>query len=302
MANITGKAQPPRIHRSKQKMEIAPYLFILPALVIYVLFNLGPAFSAVILSFFKWNILAPTSEFVGFAHYTHVLQDSIFWKALQHNGVFLLLGVAVPVSVGFVLAVLIAETRTGRTLYRTLNFLPAIFSGVVVAYVWKWIYNPIVGVLTIGLKSIGLGFFAMSWLGDARIALFSVFAPYAWSIYGTSMVIFLAGLQNIDRELYDAADMDGANLLQKTFFITIPLLREVFTFEISLRILSALSIFSLIYIMTNGGPYYAAEVVGTYIYRNIGDLELGWATAAATINAIIVTVISLTFIRLMERK
>jgi raffinose/stachyose/melibiose transport system permease protein len=153
-----------------------------------------------------------------------------------------------------------------------------------------------------GLKSIGLGFLAMSWLGDSRIALFSVFVPYAWSIYGTSMVIFLAGLQNIDRDLYDAAHMDGANYIQRTFFVTIPLLRDVFTFEVSLRILSALSIFSLIYVLTNGGPFYATEVMGTYIYRNIGELELGWATAAATINAIVVTVVSLTFIHLRERE
>jgi raffinose/stachyose/melibiose transport system permease protein len=116
------------------------------------------------------------------------------------------------------------------------------------------------------------------------------------------MVIFLAGLQNIDRDLYDAAHMDGANYIQRTFFVTIPLLRDVFTFEVSLRILSALSIFSLIYVLTNGGPFYATEVMGTYIYRNIGELELGWATAAATINAIVVTVVSLTFIHLRERE
>ena len=195
-----------------------------------------------------------------------------------------------------------AEIGKGRTFFVPRSSLPAIFSGVVIAYVWKWIYHPFAGILNQLLDLLGLEFLTQSWLGDTRIALFSTFAAYAWASYGYSMVIFLAGLQAIDPEIYDAATIDGVNFWQKLFYITVPNLRDVFTFVITLRILTAMGVFDVIFILTGGGPYYATDVIAVYIYRMIGNYEMGWATASATINALIIVTMSVFFMRLRERE
>jgi raffinose/stachyose/melibiose transport system permease protein len=270
--------------------------------VLYLIFNLAPTAGSVILSFFRWNFLTPTTEFVGLAHYSFVLSDPQFWNALGHNLIFLALAVLVPVWLGFVLAVCIYEIYIGRSVYRLLLFLPAIFSGVVVAYVWKWIYHPFAGILNPTLDAVGLGVLKQSWLGNANIALYSTFAAYAWASYGYSMVILLAGLQAIDSEIFDAARIDGVNFWQKLVYITLPNLRDVFTFVITLRIFTAMTVFGVIFVLTGGGPFYSTDVVDVYIYRMISDFQMGWASAAATINAVIIVVMSTAWIRWRERR
>ena len=291
-----------RANRETRRRNLVPYLFLVPALILYGVFNLGPVLATIILSFFKWDLLTPTSTFAGLNNYRFIVQDKQFWNALYHNVIFLSLAVIIPVWVGLFLAVCMAEIGRGRTIFRSALFLPAIFSGVVIAYVWKWIYHPFAGVLNQLLSATGLGFLTQSWLGDPRIALLSTFVAYAWASYGYSMVIFLAGLQAIDPEIYDAATIDGVNFWQKLFYITVPSLRDVFTFVITLRILTAMGVFDVIFILTGGGPYYATDVIAVYIYRMIGNYEMGWATAAATINALIIVTMSVFFMRLRERE
>ncbi len=227
---LSGKPSATR-KRSFRRVNLVPYLFLLPALIIYGIFNLGPVLATIVLSFFKWELLTPTSNFAGLANYNFIVRDKQFWNALYHNVIFLTLAVVIPVWVGLFLAVCMAEIGKGRTFFRSALFLPAIFSGVVIAYVWKWIYHPFAGILNQLLALVGLGFLTPSWLGDPRIALLSTFAAYAWASYGYSMVIFLAGLQAIDPEIYDAATIDGVNFWQKLFLITVPNLQDVFTFS-----------------------------------------------------------------------
>ncbi|MCC7353601.1 MAG: sugar ABC transporter permease [Anaerolineae bacterium] len=288
--------------RRRRRLSIVPYLFIFPAVSLYAVFNFGPVVATVFFSFFRWENIVPTADFVGLKHYIYILRDPLFWNALGHNVQFLVMAVIVPVWTGLFLAVLMAELPRGRSVYRSLLFLPAIFSGVVIAYVWQWIYHPFAGILNQVLKTIGLDFLAQSWLGEPRIALFSTFVAYAWASYGYSMVIFLAGLQAIDPEIYDAATMDGVNFFQKLFYVTVPSLRDVFTFVITLRILTAMGVFGVIFILTGGGPFYATDVISVYVYRHIGNFEMGWATASATINTIIIVTMATTFIRWRERK
>lgn len=277
-----------------------PYLFILPAVAIYVVFNLGPVLASFVFSFFKWDLLSPTAEFTGLSHYTFILNDDRFWNALGHNFIFLGLAVVIPVWIGLLLAVFIYEIRRGRVFFRAALFLPAIFSGVVIAYVWKWIYHPFAGVLNPALELVGLGAFTQSWLGDHKIALYSTFIAYAWATFGYSMVIFLAGLQDIPTDIIDAARVDGANFRQKLFRIIIPSLYDVFTFVVTLRIFTAMGIFGVIFILTGGGPFYSSDVIDIYVFRMIGNFEMGWATAAATVNAVIVVCISTGFIKWRE--
>lgn len=284
----------------RYRLDLMPYLFILPAVIIYVVFNLGPVLASFFLSFFRWDLLSPTTEFIGFKHYDFILNDDRFWGALSHNFIFLGLAVVIPVAMGLFLAVFIYEIRRGRVFFRAALFLPAIFSGVVIAYVWKWIYHPFAGVLNPALETFGLGAFTQSWLGNPKIALYSTFIAYTWSSFGYSMVIFLAGLQDIPTDIFDAARVDGANFRQKLFRIIIPYLYDVFTFVITLRIFTAMGVFGVIYILTGGGPFYASDVIDIYVFRMIGNFEMGWATAAATVNTIIVVCLSTGFIKWRE--
>ncbi len=286
--------------RLRFRVDVIPYLFILPAVLIYIVFNLGPVLASFIFSFFKWDLLTPTSEFAGLQHYRYILGDARFWNALSHNFIFLGLAVIIPVWIGLLLAVFIYEIRRGRAFFRAALFLPAIFSGVVIAYVWKWIYHPFAGVLNPILEAIGLGILTQSWLGDPKIALYSTFIAYAWATFGYSMVIFLAGLQDIPTDIFDAARVDGVNFWQKLFKIIIPSLYDVFTFVVVLRIFTAMGIFGVVFILTGGGPFYASDVIDVYVFRMIGNFEMGWATAAAAVNAIIVICLSTGFIKWRE--
>ena len=286
--------------RPRYRLDIVPYLFILPAVLIYLVFNLGPVLASFFFSFFKWDLLTPTTEFAGFDHYDFILNDSRFWNALSHNFIFLGLAVVIPVSLGLLLAVFIYEIKAGRVFYRAALFLPAIFSGVVIAYVWKWIYHPFAGVLNPTLELVGLGAFTQSWLGNPKIALYSTFIAYTWASFGYSMVIFLAGLQDISTDIFDAARVDGASFRQKLLYITIPCLYDVFTFVVTLRIFTAMGVFGVIFILTGGGPFYASDVIDIYVFRMIGNFEMGWATAAATVNTVIVVCLSTGFIKYRE--
>jgi len=255
----------------------------------------------IVMSFFRWDGIMPTHEFVGLKYYAFVLTDPLFYNAIFHNIIFLALAISIPVWVGFVLAVLLSEVVALRTLFRSVLFLPCIFGGVVVAYIWNWIYHPLDGLLNGVLKIVGLHILTSSWLGDARLALVSVFGAYSWASYGYSMVFFMAGLQNIPPDIYDAAKIDGAGFFKKTIYITIPSLRGVITFVIILRIITALKQFEIPFILTSGGPYYATDMMEIYTYRFIADYELGFAGAGATVEAVIVFLVALLFILRRER-
>lgn len=281
---------------------ITPYLFVAPAFFLYMAFNLGPAISAFVLSFFKWNFFTPTDEFIGLQNFLVVLRDDRYWNALGHNLLFVFLAVVIPLGIALVLAVFVAELPQGRLFYRSAFFLPLIFSGVVIAFVWQEIYNPLYGLLNGVLGALGLEGLQRSWLGERGIVLLSVFIAYTWASFGHSFVILLAGIQSIDPDIYDAATVDGANFGQRVVYITIPSIRNVLTFAIQLKIMGGLvAIGGIIFVLTRGGPNYASDVMEVYVLRLIGNLELGLANAAAVINTIIVTVIVFGFIKWRER-
>jgi raffinose/stachyose/melibiose transport system permease protein len=283
------------------RRQVVPYLFILPAGLVYFAFRLGPILVTVVMSFFRWNGIMPTGQFVGFRYYGFVLADPLFHNAISHNVIFLVLAVVVPVSIGFFLALFLSQVTALRTTFRAILFLPCIFGGVVVAYIWNWVYHPFSGLLNGALSAVGLDFLTTSWLGNTHIALYSIFVAYTWASYGYSMIFFLAGLQSIPPEHFDAAKIEGATLLQSIFYVILPSLRDVLTFVVTLRILTSLKQFEIPFVLTGGGPYFATDVMELYTYRFIADFQMGLASAAATLEAIIVCAIAVLFIRGRER-
>jgi raffinose/stachyose/melibiose transport system permease protein len=252
-------------------------LFLLPAVLLYVIFVFYPILNALFLSFFRWDGVSVERNFVGFDNYVRIFtQDPVFWRALSNSAIWVVLSLIVPTGVGLLLALALNQRLWGRSVFRTMFYLPAVIASIAVAAIWGWMYNPSVGVINAVLHSIGLGGLVQDWLGNRDIALYSVFIASVWAATGTNMILFLAGLQAISQDLIEAARVDGANHFQVFRNITIPGLRPTFIIVFSLSIINSLKAFDLIYGMTYGGPGDASQVLALwgyfqgFQYRNFG--------------------------------
>jgi raffinose/stachyose/melibiose transport system permease protein len=273
------------------------WLFVLPALAVYGIFFLWPLVQLLQLSLVRWDGLGE-KEFVGLDNYRRALDDHAFWEAFQHNVEWMFAAMVVPTTIALVIAIVLARAPLkGRTAYRTLLFLPQILSSVVVAIVWGWFYNPYYGALNRTLTSVGLP--AQDWLGNPSLALGSLFAVWTWVSYGFAMVVFLAALQTIDEEYFDAAKVDGAGKLQQFRHILLPAIRRPVSVVVLVTAIGAFQVFDLVFIMTNGGPIGATNVLTLYMYNNaFVDSQIGYGSAIATILGGIILLCSLVFLRL----
>ncbi|WP_229842138.1 carbohydrate ABC transporter permease [Pseudolysinimonas yzui] len=253
------------------------------------------------LSLFEWNGVSPTREFVGFDNYGRLFEDRLFWKALGNNLLFVLLLVTFNLVVGLITASALARATRGRLIYQLIFFLPVVQASIVTALVWEWIYQP-GGLINSFLKTIGLGAFTKGWLGDPNTALPALALAAAWSGFGLAVVLFLAGIQGIDRSLYDAAKVDGANVRQTFFAVTIPQLRPVITVVLLLEMIGAFQAFDIIWATTRGGPVNSTEVLATYMFkRGFTEGQYGYGAAIAVTFMVIVLVAAVISIILRER-
>ena len=279
------------------------YFFILPAFLYLAIWLFFP-----ILNNFYLSLLdAETARsrdyfFVGLDNYKELFQDKIFWRALSHNIIWVILSILIPLVLGLVLAAMLYNMRS-RLFYASIFFIPHTFALIITAIVWRWMYHPKYGLINQTLDNLGLGYFKMHWLGDENVALIAVNMMGSWSYYGFCVLIFLAGLQNIDPTLNDAAKIDGAGPIQRFFKITIPLLRNTFMFLIIWTIIGSMRFFDLIFVATNGTPNLATDITGLYIYRLI--MQQGRVTYAGSISVIltiIILVMSIFVIRNLMRE
>lgn len=238
-----------------------------PALALYAAFTLLPIAATFWLSFNSSAGFNTSASFVGFDNYAKAAQDPIVWKSLVHTFLWLAYHVVMAGGLGLLLALAVSRLRITQVFFRTAFFLPHLVSLAVVGVIWANIYDPFFGLLNTALTQIGLGAFTQGWLSDPALVLFSVNVASSWQGFGLYMLLFIAGLQNIDRSLYDAAEVDGANAFQKLIYVTLPGLREVTTFVVSLAMINGLKGFATVFVMTNGGPFYQSELITTYIYR-----------------------------------
>ncbi|WP_245314308.1 sugar ABC transporter permease [Rhizobium sp. R634] len=238
-----------------------------PALGLYAVFTLLPIAATFWLSFNSSAGFNTSASFVGLGNYAKAAHDPIVWKSLVHTFVWLAYHVVMAGGLGLLLALAVSRLRITQVFFRTAFFLPHLVSLAVVGVIWANIYDPFFGLLNTALTRIGLGAFTQGWLSDPALVLFSVNLASSWQGFGLYMLLFIAGLQNIDRSLYDAAEVDGANAFQKLIHVTLPGLREVTTFVVSLAMINGLKGFATVFVMTNGGPFYQSELITTYIYR-----------------------------------
>jgi ABC-type sugar transport system permease subunit len=278
------------------------YAFVVPALILYVYFVVYPFIMSVYYSLTKWDGAQPVKEFVGLTNYRNLLFDSLLWQSLYHNFIWVIMGTIAPIVIGLLLGVLLWSGARGMVVFRTVYFLPVILSEVVVAIVWNWIYHPLFGAANEFLKLIGLGSLARGWLGDPNWALPSLIVAAIWSYYGFCFVVIMAGLQNVSIELVEAATIDGANAWQRFTYVIIPELRHVLTMITAFTLIGGFNVFGIVFVMTQGGPGTATQVIATYTYRKaFQESEVGYGAALSMVMTVLSLEASYVFIRLRER-
>lgn len=279
------------------------YLFILPAFVLYMLFVGLPIAQVAVYSLLRFDN-GIVQGFAGFSNYLRLGSDGVFWAALGHNAVWVVLTLAFPLMAGLLLSAILAELppRAVRIL-GAIYFLPRTIPLVVAGIIWGWIYNPLFGLANWGLDLAGLGHLAGAWLAEPSSALVSLNVVGAWTFFGFCVVIYLAAIQSLDPSLYEAASLDGASWWQRFRFITAPLLKSTTLFLGLYAAIEAMRFFDLVWVTTQGGPGYATEVLTTHIYKTfflVGDF--GYAAALSVVLLAIVLTISAVSFRILRTR
>lgn len=279
--------------------RFVPYLFLLPAAIILIVFFFIPFFQTITLSFqdYSTNIYNPT--YVGLQNYIKLMQSPIFYQVLLNTFLYLFIAVPILAIVPLFLAVLVNQQIKGITLYKILIYLPVIVSIVVAAIAFKWLYAD-QGILNYAIGK--MGFAPIGWLTDTHFALISVIIVTIWKGIGYYMMIYLAGLMSVPKELYEACEIDGANAFRKHLTVTIPHIMPTIALVSTISAISAMKVFAEIYVMTKGGPLNSSKTIVYYIYeRAFENLDLGYASAMAVVLLIIVMIFSLINILFFEK-
>jgi multiple sugar transport system permease protein len=257
------------------------YLFLAPGLIHFAIFTLFAVGFAFYISFHDWNIIKPDKPFVGLENYLHLIGDPRFHRAVGNTLLFMI-GVPLNLISGLAVALLLNTKVRGQAIFRTMFYLPVVTPLVVSSIIWKWVYQGDYGLLNYYLLKFGIIDHKIFWLADPNLALPALILMGIWGGTGATMVIYLAGLQSIPQEMYDAAMVDGASSWQRLIYITVPLLRPTTFFLFVTGIIGAFQIFTEVYIMTNGGPLNRTTTIGYYLYVNaFRELDMGYATAMA---------------------
>lgn len=280
--------------------KITPFLFILPMIIGLLIFRLGPIGFSFGISFTSWNVFSPP-RFIGLENYRTLLASPIFWEVARNTLLFAAVFVPLVMTLGLSLALLVNQKLRGSTFFRGVFFMPYITSIVAVALAWKWILATRFGLLnnflidTFGVRS------PPSWLGDPSLALFAVAFVLAWQSAGFQMLLFLAGLQNIDESLKEAAMIDGASRFQVFRFITLPLLSPITFFVLIISLIASSQTFEVTYALTGGGPQRASTTLAFFIYQNaFVHFQMGYASALAYM--LLLFVGGLTLINFLARR
>ncbi len=276
-----------------------PYLFLLPAAAVLIVFFFIPFFQTFGLSFFDYSSSIYNPSFNGVDNYVKLLHEPIFYKVMFNTFMYLVIAVPFLVVFPLFLAILINQKIRGVTLYKILLYLPVIVSIVVAAIAFKWLYAG-QGILNYLLSSFHIP--AIGWLVDTKWALFSVAVVTIWKGIGYYMMIYLASLMSVPQELYEACDIDGAGFIKKHLTVTIPHIMPTIALVSTISTISAMKVFAEIYVMTKGGPLDSSKTIVYYIYeRAFENLDLGYASALAVVLLVIVMIFSLINILCFEK-
>jgi raffinose/stachyose/melibiose transport system permease protein len=285
----------------RRRRALSAWLFMLPLIAVNVLVILGPSVATVYYSFTDWSGIGP-AEWVGLQNYTDALTDADFWSALWHNLVWTIIFLTVPIGMGLLGAFLLSQITRFQMIFRVLYFIPYVMASVVNAALWQNILDPDRGAGSV-LAAVGIPWLdGVSFFGSQALALPSVAFVDNWHWWGFVVLLFLTALQSVDKELYEAAKMDGANRWQQFVNVTIPGIRSTLVFVVLMTIIGSLLVFDYIYIITQGGPAGASEVVATLMYKEaFARFEAGYAAALGLGMSFLSGIVVLIFIFLRRR-
>ena len=281
----------------------AALLFILPALLIYLFYFVYPIPASAYLSLFKWNGIAPRMQYVGLGNWAALLRDSVFWKSFANNLILVVASLVIQLPLGMALGLLVSSSLKGARFFKLVYFVPMMLSAVAIGITWKFIFGPTYGLLNAFLRLIGLGVLARGWLGEPALALGAVIATICWEFIPFYMVIFAAALAGVSRELIEAAYIDGASPRRTFFRITLPLLQGAIRAAAILSLTGSLKYFGLIYVMTEGGPDHATELLATYMYKQaFTGFTMGYGSTVAVFMFLISFVLAIVVLRAGKRE
>ena len=268
----------PKLLSLKQRQYLIAFLFVAPALINFAIFRYIPIFMAGQASLYDYSLLGGFGDFVGLKNYWRALEDDLFWSSMWVSFQYALMKVPAQVVLSLMLAMFVSRDVRGMAPIRTIIFFPVVTSLVVGAMLWSMMYNKDLGLIQSMMSAFGLrhnGF-----LSNPDLALSSIVTMMVWKEVGFSMIIFVAGLKGIPELYYEAARIDGASSLQRFLYITLPLLKPVTLFVVVTQTISAMQVFVPIFVMTQGGPFFATNAIVYYIYQNgFAYNDMGYASA-----------------------
>lgn len=273
------------------------WLFVLPTMIGLIVLNIYPIFDTIKQSFYKTGDFGIGDKFVGFDNYIDMLSDSETWDALIATFKYAIVEVPFSIAISLVLAVLLNRKMRGRSAYRTIFFLPMVCAPAAVAMVWRWLFNSEFGLLNhiLGTK--------IQWVSDPKIAIFSIAVIGIWSIIGYNMVLFIAGLQEVPHDYYEAASIDGATGVRQFFSITIPLISPTIFFVCVTRVIGALQVFDLIYmVMDTGNPALQKTQTLVYLFYDASFVERNMGYGSTIVVFLLVIIMLLTVFQMIAQK
>jgi raffinose/stachyose/melibiose transport system permease protein len=277
-------------------------LFMLPALVLYGLFVLFPIAQAARFSLYDWNGLGPLDEYVGLANFERALNDPVFLGAVSHNAFIVVLSLVIQIPFALGLALMLNRRFRGRSALRLIFFAPYVIAEVITAIVWSLLLQPN-GMAEHFLTAIGLGEAYHPWLADPDTVLIALFFIITWKYFGFHMILLLAGLQAIPREVDEAAAIDGASRWQAIRYVTLPLLGPTLRVSVFLSIIGSLQLFDLVWVTTRGGPVNASNTMAVYMFeRGLVRFQFGYGSAVAIILFLSCFVLALAYQRWVLRR
>jgi multiple sugar transport system permease protein len=284
---------------ARHREALFGFLFISPWIIGFVVFTAGPMIASLLLSFTDWSILG-SPHWVGTENYSHLLNDPLFWKSMRVTFVFSAISVPLDVLASLLLALLLNQAFRGRALFRALFYIPELMPAVATAILWIWAYNTHFGIFNYLLSLVGLP--QVAWLEDTSWVIPSFIILSLWTSGGSRMIIFLAGLQTVPKELLEAANLDGAGVWARFRNVTLPMISPVLLFNLILTTIGAFQVFTSAYVMTAGGPANSSLFYVLYLYRNAFQyMSMGYASALAWVLFLVLLIFTILQFRMMRK-
>ena len=286
-----------------KKRSIYPYLLVAPAVLVILLVIFVPVLNAILMSFQSYDLRRPQEiAFIGIDNYRTIAENNLFWDSLWRTLAWVGFGVGFQFLFGFILALLLNRPFKGRGVVRAISMIPWVTPGVLIGLMWRWMYDGNFGVINDILNRLGIISGNIPFLSQINTALPSVIVTIVWQGIPFFALMILAALQGVSQDMYEAADIDGANGIQKLFFITIPSIKNTIFVTLLLRIIWVANSVDIIFTMTEGGPAWSTQTLSIFIFNQANSLNLGIASTMAIVLAILLLLVTIPYLRMSFRR